>query len=129
MVSEIHALVSSAKPLMTWTCRDATQECREACGGHGFLKPARLGELRNIIDPCVTYEGDNNVLVQQTSNWLLRQWQAVSAGGRLSSPLGSCTFLIHHAHVRTQRYNVKCKNEVQTQQCEYITILLTNIFC
>jgi hypothetical protein len=37
-VSEIHAMVSAAKPLVTWTCRDITQECREACGGHGYLK-------------------------------------------------------------------------------------------
>jgi len=37
-VSEIHAMVSANKPLVTWTCRDAIQECREACGGHGYLK-------------------------------------------------------------------------------------------
>jgi hypothetical protein len=37
-VSEIHAMVSAAKPLLTWTCRDTIQECREACGGHGYLK-------------------------------------------------------------------------------------------
>ncbi|XP_018577780.1 peroxisomal acyl-coenzyme A oxidase 3 [Anoplophora glabripennis] len=116
MVSEIHALVSSAKPLMTWTCRDATQECREACGGHGFLKSARLGELRNIIDPCVTYEGDNNVLVQQTSNWILRQWQAINAGGKLSSPLGSCTFLIDYALIGVKKYDVRSRKEVQSQQ-------------
>ncbi|XP_023703178.1 peroxisomal acyl-coenzyme A oxidase 3 isoform X4 [Cryptotermes secundus] len=37
-VSEIHAMVSATKPLVTWTCRDTIQECREACGGHGYLK-------------------------------------------------------------------------------------------
>lgn len=37
-VSEVHALVSSSKPLITWTARDAIQEAREACGGHGYLK-------------------------------------------------------------------------------------------
>ncbi|KAJ8965096.1 hypothetical protein NQ314_004384 [Rhamnusium bicolor] len=122
MVSEVHVLVSSAKALMTWSCRDATQECREACGGHGFLKAARLGDLRSIIDPCVTYEGDNNVLVQQTSNWLLRQWQTVSTGGKLSSPLGSCRFLTNHVHLRNHQYNVRNREKVQTQQCKYIRI-------
>lgn len=116
MVSEIHALVSSAKPLVTWTCRDASQECRDACGGHGFLKSARFGDIRGTVDPCITYEGDNNVLVQQTSNWLLRQWQLIGTGGELSSPLGSCTFLKDHLQIKNRRYVVN--GDVQTQKCK-----------
>ena len=38
MVSEIHSMVSACKALITWTGRDAIQECREACGGNGYLK-------------------------------------------------------------------------------------------
>lgn len=118
MVSEIHALVSSAKPLLTWSCRDATQECREACGGHGFLKSARLGELRSTIDPCVTYEGDNNVLVQQTSNWLLRQWQLITSGEKLSSPLNSCIFLNDHVDITSRNYGKRILNEVREEKCK-----------
>lgn len=105
MVGEMHALVSSAKPLMTWSAREATQECRDACGGHGFLKAARLGDMRNTVDPMVTYEGDNNVLVQQTSNWLLRQWQMVQTGDKAVSPLGSCNFLKDYKTIMEQRYH------------------------
>ncbi|XP_030762697.1 peroxisomal acyl-coenzyme A oxidase 3 isoform X1 [Sitophilus oryzae] len=106
VVSEVHAIVSSAKALVTWSCRDAIQECREACGGHAFMKASRLGDLRTTNDPCVTYEGDNNVLLQQTSNWLLRQWQNLTQGNKLTTPLGSCKFLENHRFISSQTFRV-----------------------
>ncbi|KAJ8679842.1 hypothetical protein QAD02_015629 [Eretmocerus hayati] len=93
IVAEIHSMVSAIKPLLTWTCRDAIKECREACGGHGFLKKAALGDMASNHEPTVTYEGDNNVLVQQTSNWILRQWSDVQSGSNTGSPLASVSFL------------------------------------
>lgn len=41
---EMHALSSAAKPTCSWMIRDVIQECREACGGHGYLKCSQLGE-------------------------------------------------------------------------------------
>lgn len=35
---ELHVISSASKPVAAWTVRDALQECREACGGHGYLK-------------------------------------------------------------------------------------------
>lgn len=35
---EIHVLSSATKPLCSWIARDAIQDCRESCGGHGYLK-------------------------------------------------------------------------------------------
>lgn len=40
-VAEMHALSSAAKPYFTWTAQQGIQDCREACGGHGYLKGSR----------------------------------------------------------------------------------------
>jgi len=39
---EIHVLSSAGKPLAGWIARAAIQDCREACGGHGYLKGTKL---------------------------------------------------------------------------------------
>ncbi|XP_050318697.1 peroxisomal acyl-coenzyme A oxidase 3 isoform X1 [Bactrocera neohumeralis] len=89
---EIHAVSSAAKPVCTWAARDGIQECREACGGHGYLKLAGLGELRNDNDANCTYEGENNTLIQQASNWLISLRRS-NANFTEVSPLGSVVFL------------------------------------
>ncbi|XP_059144603.1 peroxisomal acyl-coenzyme A oxidase 3-like [Physella acuta] len=90
---EIHAISCASKPLAGWIARDAIQECREACGGHGYFKVNRLGDIRNDHDPNNTYEGDNNVLLQQTSNYLLSFVDQALAGEAINSPLGSVDIL------------------------------------
>jgi hypothetical protein len=35
---EMHVLMSAAKPLTSWLAQFSIQDCREACGGHGYLK-------------------------------------------------------------------------------------------
>lgn len=91
--TEIHALSSAAKPLAGWLARDGIQECREACGGHGYLKFAGIGDLRDDNDGNVTYEGDNSVLLQQTSNWLLGLWSKKDDPTVWNTPLRTVEFL------------------------------------
>ena len=47
MNKEVHSVSCVGKPLAAWFTRDAIQECREACGGHGYAGLNRLGQLRD----------------------------------------------------------------------------------
>ncbi|XP_055386336.1 peroxisomal acyl-coenzyme A oxidase 3 isoform X2 [Condylostylus longicornis] len=90
---EIHALSSAAKAVVAWLAQDGIQECREACGGHGYLRLSSLGELRNDNDASCTYEGANNVLIQQASNWLISLRKKSKEEFKNVSPLKSAVFV------------------------------------
>lgn len=87
---EIHGLSSAAKPVFGWVTQRGIQECREACGGHGYLQASGLGDLRNDNDANCTYEGENSVLIQQNSNWLINLY---NSGKKVVTPMGSGDFL------------------------------------
>lgn len=55
----------------TWMALEVIQECREACGGAGFMAENRLVGLRADMDVYVTFEGDNTVLLQLVAKRLL----------------------------------------------------------
>ncbi|HEY0247198.1 MAG TPA: acyl-CoA dehydrogenase [Gryllotalpicola sp.] len=71
---DLETLAAALKPLSTWHALDTLQEAREACGGSGFLAENRLVGLRADLDVYVTFEGDNNVLLQLVGKRLLSDY-------------------------------------------------------
>lgn len=63
-MQEIEALAAGMKAYGTWNTRDTLQECREACGGKGYLSENRIDALKNDTEIYTTFEGDNTVLMQ-----------------------------------------------------------------
>eukprot|EP01137_Pigoraptor_chileana_P005692 Opistho-2@49096 len=91
-VAELHALASAGKSVSAWISRDAIQTSRECCGGHGYSAVNGLGRLRDDNDPNLTYEGDNNVLMQQTAKYIVGALRKVHEGKPVTSPLGTTSY-------------------------------------
>ena len=63
-MQEIEALAAGLKAYTTWHTTATLQECREACGGKGYLSENRIDRLKNDTEVYTTFEGDNTVLMQ-----------------------------------------------------------------
>src|SRR6478736_4476078 len=63
-MQEIEALAAGLKSFSTWNTTQTLQECRECCGGKGYLSENRIDRLKNDTDIYTTFEGDNTVLMQ-----------------------------------------------------------------
>lgn len=71
---DLETLAAALKSLSTWHALDTLQECREACGGAGFMVENRFTSLRADLDVYATFEGDNTVLLQLVAKRLLADY-------------------------------------------------------
>lgn len=82
---DLETMAAALKASSTWTALSTLQECREACGGAGFIAENRLTGLRADLDIYVTFEGDNTVLMQLVGKRLLtdyaNEFKNIDAGG------------------------------------------------
>lgn len=74
-MQEIEALAAGMKSYVTWSTRDILQECREACGGKGYLSENRIDALKNDTEIYTTFEGDNTVLMQLVAKSRLAEFR------------------------------------------------------
>lgn len=74
-VQEIEALAAGLKAFATWNTTATLQECRECCGGKGYLSENRIDALKNDSDVYTTFEGDNTVLMQLVAKSRLTEFK------------------------------------------------------
>lgn len=86
----LESRAAGTKALGTWHASRTIQECREACGGAGYLSANRLDALRADTDVFTTFEGDNHVLLQLVAKGLLTDY--ASSFGELDQ-LGMVRFV------------------------------------
>ena len=71
---ELESRAAGTKALGTWHATRTIQECREACGGAGYLSVNRFAALKADSDIFTTFEGDNHVLLQLVAKGLLTDY-------------------------------------------------------
>lgn len=73
---QVETQVAGLKSIVTWYANSTIQECREACGGKGYLLENRIADLKGDVDIFTTFEGDNNVLLQLAAKGVLSDFKA-----------------------------------------------------
>jgi acyl-CoA oxidase len=74
-MQEIEALAAGLKSFATWNTTQTLQECRECCGGKGYLSENKIDDLKNDSDIYTTFEGDNTVLMQLVAKSRLTEFK------------------------------------------------------
>lgn len=109
-MQEIEALAAGLKSYSTWSTRDILQECREACGGKGYLSENRIDALKNDTEIYTTFEGDNTVLMQLTAKNRLSEFR--KSFGEMGS-LGIISYVYENAKTAITE-----KNPIATRRTE-----------
>ncbi len=83
----VETQVAGLKSIITWYANDTIQECREACGGKGYLIENRIADLKGDVDIFTTFEGDNTVLLLLAAKGVLSDFKAEFNSAGFSSVL------------------------------------------
>ena len=73
---QLESRAAGTKALGTWHATRTIQECRELCGGAGYLAVNRFAALKADTDVFTTFEGDNHVLLQLVAKGLLTDYSS-----------------------------------------------------
>jgi acyl-CoA oxidase len=72
VLAELHATSCALKAVTSTKAGEGLETCRRACGGHGYSSFAGIGSWLADYLPTLTWEGDNYMLTQQVSRYLLK---------------------------------------------------------
>ncbi|GMM34732.1 acyl-CoA oxidase [Saccharomycopsis crataegensis] len=79
-LKEVFVISAAVKPSSTWYGAKAIDECRQACGGHGYSAYSSFGQTYNDWVVQCTWEGDNNVLSMNSGRSMTKYRQSALKG-------------------------------------------------
>ena len=86
-LDELHHLTSGFKSLHSQQTYDGLLEIRQALGGAGYSAWSGIPQLIDNYSPQVTFEGDNTVMLIQSTRYLKKLYKKAMNGAKMSSPL------------------------------------------
>ena len=87
-----HHLSSGFKSLYTQIAYEGIELIRQSCGGAGFSAHSGLPLIVTDYAPNVTFEGDNTVMAQQASRFIVKNLKNMIK--EKSKPTGHLTYLM-----------------------------------
>lgn len=85
------------------------------------MRASALGGLRSDIEAAITYEGDNNVLPQQTQNWLLRQWKNFETNQPIENPWNTIDFMSNASTILKRTFHYTNLDQIVNPDCKYLS--------
>ncbi|KAH7704041.1 CBN-ACOX-1 protein [Aphelenchoides avenae] len=86
VLADLHALTSGLKSTVTYQTALGLEQCRMACGGHGYSEASGLPHLYGVSVGGCTYEGENMVMLLQLARYLMKRAGEIRAGGPKEKP-------------------------------------------
>ncbi|PAV72785.1 hypothetical protein WR25_15292 [Diploscapter pachys] len=80
LLPEIHALTSGLKSVVSYEVALGIEQCRMACGGHGYSQASAFPEIYAYAVAGCTYEGENIVMLLQVARFLMKAAEEVVNG-------------------------------------------------
>ncbi|KAF4797346.1 peroxisomal acyl-coenzyme A oxidase 1 isoform X1 [Turdus rufiventris] len=103
---ELHALTAGLKAFTSWTANAGIEECRMACGGHGYSRCSGIPDIYVTFTPSCTYEGENTVMMLQTARFLIKSYTQVTSGQQVT---GMVSYLNDLSRQRIQPQHVAAR--------------------
>ncbi|TPX56083.1 acyl-CoA oxidase [Powellomyces hirtus] len=79
-LKEMHGTSAGLKAFSTWSTLNIIDQCRQACGGHGYSAYTGLASLYADFAVHCTWEGDNTILSLQGGRYLVGCYREAKAG-------------------------------------------------
>ncbi|KAK9448079.1 acyl-CoA oxidase-domain-containing protein [Limtongia smithiae] len=83
-LKELFATSAGLKAFSTWATADVIDQCRQACGGHGYSAYNGFGQAYSDWVVQCTWEGDNSILVLSAGRALVQRYLVVVQKGEVA---------------------------------------------